>query len=465
MYLFNFNHASIKEKIGSLSVILLTFLFCVILYSIYKLHDLKNDMKEVAYLDIPLSQIISQMEFIELEQHLQFEEYQLQKTKKTKNLKPHQQLIFQKKKLKKLLDKSIAILETSLNNATVVLDKKTHQQVLTKLMHYRVESDYYEQHLDLIYNQNNASKIDIAKIEHFSHSLEKKEKSLRVILNKLSSNDANSTERHEESFFIISSILGICALILGSYLTIYIVRIIANRIQNIQSQITSFNASLDNNTEEKYTHQHQQTKDELETLEFDVQTLMSRLTKEFSTREEIKKQLIQLATQDKLTGLLNRHKWDEQINAHIKLAQRGYPFGLILLDIDNFKAINDTYGHPVGDNLLRTLAKTLLHNVRDIDLIFRLGGEEFTIICPMKDSEYTAKIAENIRVTIENLNEHDIPNFTVSIGVANYQDNDNALTIFKRVDIALYQAKTQGRNQVSIGDGINKISKKAPSSC
>ncbi len=447
MTFFDFRHASIKQKISGLFVVLLAFLFCVIMYSAYKLKMLEADMKEVAYLDIPLDQIVTQIEFIELEQHLQAEEYQRQQKQNTSDLKPHQELVLQKRKLKKLLDKAIALIENSLQNQTIILDIKDHKQVLLQLEKYRTVSVNYEQHLDFIYRQNEVNDNDMDKIEKLALRLEQEEKSLLTLLNNLETEDSYFTEKHEEDFFIINSILGICALILGLFLTLYIIRIIMSRVHNIQGQIKSFDDSLQieglSHSENKIT-----TRDELEELEHDIQTLMSNLTKEIRNREHVEQQLLQLATRDKLTGLFNRHKWDEQITTHIKLAQRGYPFGLILLDVDYFKKINDQYGHPTGDKLLKILANELTARLRDIDLIFRMGGEEFAIICPMKDSSHTQKVADEIRSHIERLNIAGLPQFTISLGVATYQNSDNAATLFKRADVALYKAKAQGRNQV-----------------
>lgn len=456
MTLFNFRQSSIKQKISGLFVVLLAFLFCVIVFSTYKLKTLEKDMKEVAYLDIPLSQIITQIEFIELEQHLQLEEYQLQQKQAVKDLKPHQELVFQKRKLKKLLDKGVGLLENSLNNHAIILNEIDHQQVLLQLESYRSESVRYEKHLNYVYDKDSVSEAELKKVELLASNLEQEEKSLLNLLNNLSSKDSYYTEKHEEDFLIISSILGVCALILGLLLTVYIIRIIMNRIYNIQGQIKTFDDSLQVE-ETSTTVSKVKTKDELEELEYDIQTLMSKLTKEIESREQVEKQLLNLATRDKLTGLFNRHKWDEQIHTYINLAQRGYPFGLILLDIDYFKRINDKYGHQTGDKILHALGQELTERLRDIDLIFRMGGEEFAIICPMKDSSHTYKVACEIRSHIERLSIKGLPGFTVSVGVATYKNSDNTTTLYKRADMALYQAKAQGRNQVIYEEVTNEF--------
>ncbi|MDC0611842.1 GGDEF domain-containing protein, partial [Vibrio sp.] len=329
--------------------------------------------------------------------------------------------------------------------------------VLNQLEIYRIQSEQYEQHLDHIYQQDDISQTELKLTENLADKLETEEKQLITLLGNLATKDAYYTEQHEENFFIINSVLGASALVLGLFLTLYIIQIIVTRIQSIQTKIKSFDTRLEVHSDIQLSTgpQPQKTKDELEELEFDVQTLMSKLTREIATREQVEKQLLYLATRDKLTGLFNRHKWDEEINMHISLAQRDCPFGLMLLDIDYFKKINDKYGHLAGDKVLKVLAHSLSNRVRDVDMIFRLGGEEFAIICPMKDVSYTERVAEEIRGTVQNLNIENLPGFTVSIGVATYQDLDNSASIFKRADMALYQAKAQGRNQVVTEEQLN----------
>ncbi|MEI8600318.1 GGDEF domain-containing protein [Shewanella sp. PP-Sp27a-2] len=351
-----------------------------------------------------------------------------------------------------MLDKAINLLKSSIAHHQLVLDAEEHQQVLTQLASYQTTSDNFEQQLNDIYSREAVNENELNQIESMATKLEQEEKTLLTLLTELSKNDSYFTEKHEEDFFVINAILGSCALTLGLLLTVYIVQIIVKRIQNIQQQITIFDVSLNNDDKSSDAKLTINTKDELEELEFDIQLLMSKLSKEIATREQVEKQLLQLVSQDKLTGLYNRHKWDEQIHMHINLAQRGYPFGLIVLDVDYFKKINDQHGHWVGDKLLQSLAQEISKNVRDIDLTFRLGGEEFAVICPMNDTTHLGKVAEELRHAIEKMRIDDLPALTVSIGIAASNVSDTSASIFKRADIALYRAKSQGRNQIINGD-------------
>jgi diguanylate cyclase len=450
MALFSIKHASIKHKVGGLFVVLLSFLFCVIVYSVYKLKVLEGDMKEVAYLDIPLSQIVTQIEFIELEQHLQLEEYRVRQQAPVADLKPHQELVFQKRKLKKLLDKAIGLLENSLAKHELVLDAPDHQTILAQLDRYKVESERFEIHLNKVYSQVEVNNREIELVEQMSSRLEAEQKQLLSLLSQLVTTDAYYTAKHEQDFLVINSILGVCALILGLCLTVYIVQIIVKRVQSIQSHLQTIAVPIDE-TDDRMP-QRVETRDELEALEYEVKALMSKLTKEIASREEVEQQLMILATRDKLTGLYNRHKWDEEIQRHVVLGQSGYLFGLVVLDIDHFKKINDQHGHQAGDKLLKYLAKELLFVVREVDLVFRLGGEEFAIISPLHGASSLLQLANDVREMVEQCRIDGLPTCTVSAGVAIFKVNDSVSTLFKRADMALYQAKAQGRNQVVCAD-------------
>ncbi|MCH1924243.1 GGDEF domain-containing protein [Shewanella sp. C32] len=447
MGLIDFQHASIRQKVSSLFVVLLSFLLGVIVFSVFKLNQLNQDMREVAYLDIPLSKLVTQLEFIELEQHLQLEEYQLQQ-QQHQTLKPHQQLVFQKRKLKSLQDHAVSLLEENLQQGRVVLNVVAHQQVLHQLVNYRQLSDAFEQHLSQIYEQSVADASLLAQTEALATELELEQKNLLQRISQMTSNDANFTEQQEQDFLLINIILGVCALVIGLMLTLYITQIILRRVNRIQSKIKRFGSSLSVDDNRTVAASLQANRDELAELEHDVGVLMRQLSREIASREEVEQKLLQLATRDKLTGVYNRHKWDEQINHSLSLAERGYPFGLILLDIDFFKKVNDQYGHSAGDKILKLVTNVLQHDTRDIDTVFRLGGEEFAIICPMQDLSSTLIIAEKIRVAIAQTHAPQLPAVTVSAGVASYRQNDSAATILKRADQALYQAKGQGRNQV-----------------
>ncbi|ENU5816701.1 diguanylate cyclase [Vibrio fluvialis] len=450
MSVFNWYHASIKQKIGGLFVLLLSFLFFVIVYSGYKIKLIEKEMREVAYLDIPLSQIMRQVEFIELEQHLQFEQYQLKGEKPYQELKQHQQLVFQQQQLKSLLDRAVGLITESLSAKQLMLAQSEHEQVLSRIESYAQKSAAFESHLEQLFESQTLNDEQRSAMEQMAAELESAENAIIQQLNTITTNDVYYTEKHEKEFLFVSSLLGISAVVLGFLLTVYIVQIILQRIKRIQGDIKTLNASLDQGDSlSQETVNKITTKDELAELEHDIKAVMSRLAKEITCREQVEKQLLTLATQDKLTGAYNRHKWEEQINMQINLAQRGgYPFGLILLDVDYFKRVNDQFGHQVGDQLLKRMVSELQQRIRSTDMLFRLGGEEFAILLPMQDIESACKLAESLRSQMELLQVDNLPAFTISIGVTSYHDMDSEASIFRRADMALYRAKAQGRNQV-----------------
>lgn len=376
MSVFNWYHASIKQKIGGLFVLLLSFLFFVIVYSGYKIKLIEKEMREVAYLDIPLSQIMRQVEFIELEQHLQFEQYQLKGEKPYQELKQHQQLVFQQQQLKSLLDRAVGLITESLSAKQLMLAQSEHEQVLSRIESYAQKSAAFESHLEQLFESQTLNDEQRSAMEQMAAELESAENAIIQQLNTITTNDVYYTEKHEKEFLFVSSLLGISAVVLGFLLTVYIVQIILQRIKRIQGDIKTLNASLDQGDSlSQETVNKITTKDELAELEHDIKAVMSRLAKEITCREQVEKQLLTLATQDKLTGAYNRHKWEEQINMQINLAQHGgYPFGLILLDVDYFKRVNDQFGHQVGDQLLKRMVSELQQRIRSTDMLFRLGG-------------------------------------------------------------------------------------------
>jgi diguanylate cyclase len=162
---------------------------------------------------------------------------------------------------------------------------------------------------------------------------------------------------------------------------------------------------------------------------------------------------------DGLTGIYNRRAFDDYLQSLTErnLLQR-HDFALLLMDIDDFKAVNDTYGHPVGDRVILAMAETCRQMVRSDDFLGRYGGEEFVIVLPGASRRNAAKKAKQIcttihstRYTLDESDAHPSLALTVSIGVAAYKQGDAAATILERADQALYSAKRAGKNCVMTG--------------
>jgi len=164
---------------------------------------------------------------------------------------------------------------------------------------------------------------------------------------------------------------------------------------------------------------------------------------------------IEMAVTDSLTGLHNRRYFDSHLSGMFdKAVGRDKPLSLIICDLDNFKAINDQYGHDVGDEVIREFATRVRKNVRNLDLACRYGGEEFVVVMPDTDIALARIVAERIRLEIAThpfvVREGgaQLP-VTVSLGVSTLDGpDDTPERILKRADVALYNAKRAGRNQV-----------------
>jgi polar amino acid transport system substrate-binding protein len=168
--------------------------------------------------------------------------------------------------------------------------------------------------------------------------------------------------------------------------------------------------------------------------------------------EKANKILKRVAATDQLTGLFNRLKLDESLKTEVARKKRyRCNLSVILLDVDKFKEINDTYGHPAGDDVLRSLATLLKGNLREIDIIGRWGGEEFLVICPETDLKQASNIAEKLREKISSYNFIHGKVVTGSFGTAELLDGEQEANLIKRADLALYHAKKGGRNRVEQG--------------
>lgn len=156
-----------------------------------------------------------------------------------------------------------------------------------------------------------------------------------------------------------------------------------------------------------------------------------------------------MATTDALTGLYNRLELDNINRNELEKAKRyQHTFSVIMVDIDYFKSVNDTYGHQVGDTTLKAIASILQSSVRSVDSLGRWGGEEFLIICCDTDLDGALQLAEHIRVAIELYEFETIGHKSCSFGVSEYKEDDTQESMLKRADDALYRAKEEGRNRV-----------------
>lgn len=186
-----------------------------------------------------------------------------------------------------------------------------------------------------------------------------------------------------------------------------------------------------------------------------VRTQLRRKRYAESLRENVQA-AIELAVVDALTGLNNRRFLETHLaHAMDQAAHKGQPLSLMILDIDHFKSVNDTYGHDAGDEVLKTFAQRIKHVLRGADLVCRLGGEEFVVVMPDTTLAVAERIAERVRAAVEGdefpIDEavsRRIP-VTTSIGLAERGADANADALMRRADKALYASKSSGRNRVT----------------
>lgn len=151
---------------------------------------------------------------------------------------------------------------------------------------------------------------------------------------------------------------------------------------------------------------------------------------------------------DNLTGLGNRH-YLESLKVKLNKFHGKISTGILMLDIDNFKKVNDTYGHSFGDEVLRKIAQTIINNIRFVDEAIRYGGEEFLIILFKAHKEVALKIGEKVRQAVENIRFKKYPEFRVTISVgATLCFSNNIEDCIERADLALKEAKKEGKNKV-----------------
>ena len=187
---------------------------------------------------------------------------------------------------------------------------------------------------------------------------------------------------------------------------------------------------------------------ELEAVNASLEVTVAQRTEALTRANE---ELARLATRDGLTGLYNRRRFDERLDECFQTFRRnGRPFALLLIDIDHFKRVNDTHGHPAGDAVLCQMAQVVSDQVRAADFVARYGGEEFVVLLPETGQVVDAQtVAEKIRAAVEAAAFPGVGQVTISVGLSLGDASDaDVRAVMRRADEALYQAKGAGRNRV-----------------
>lgn len=175
---------------------------------------------------------------------------------------------------------------------------------------------------------------------------------------------------------------------------------------------------------------------------------------DITERKSMEKEIHAFATTDSLTGIANRRVFAQALDTEVVRARRyGTPLALIMYDIDHFKQVNDTFGHDVGDEVLKGITGLVTANKRAADMLARWGGEEFMILVPQCDLEHACALAEKLRAAVAARIFEKAGLVTASFGVAVFGPDDDPAVLLKNVDNALYRAKQLGRNRVETDIG------------
>ncbi len=195
---------------------------------------------------------------------------------------------------------------------------------------------------------------------------------------------------------------------------------------------------------------------EFDDQDFEFMRLLSRWAGQVLNEERVNQELHRLATTDSLTGVLTRRHFLELAGREFQRARRyGHHLSLLMIDVDHFKRINDTYGHQIGDEVLIALASVAQSALRDSDVFGRLGGEEFAVLLTDTDGKGARDLAERLREAVSKVQVPirgtmlDFVGLTVSVGVTEVTDSDSLDVLLHRADLALYDSKKSGRNRVT----------------
>ncbi len=291
-------------------------------------------------------------------------------------------------------------------------------------------------------------------ISETSQDREKVNSFVQDIVGKILDIEAKVFISHDQTTSLLSSNLGFDTLLNTELTDLQKTSDVASSLDDLKFQITERLRSIEKALNKKQL-QDKEIQAAAEKSRNVFRSGFARLKQKLEKATKYSEKLEKKLNQDQLTGSFNRRAYDKKISEEMERFLRyGTIFSLLLIDADNFKKVNDRYGHSIGDRCLKEIIKRSIPLLGKNDMLARYGGEEFAVIMPETDSGGAKKAAEKVRKTIEKIEflyKNEKVKVTVSIGITQTQEGDtDHLQIFERADIAVYKAKENGRNQVVV---------------
>ena len=449
---------TIARKIGGLATVLMFFILLLILYSIVTLTEIQREVKNIAELDVPLSNLIHHLEVKRLEQQI-------------------------------ILDRLLRLVQASAPNATnssrrLIESLHTHTTALQR--HISAGLTLGEAGLRMrfstVFNDINAALLSmqqdteqlfpeltllVASMEASNPvdervlntvlargtALDKKISALTKMIEQFTQREVTMLSRHERAVYTVNIALGVSGLLTGSVLSALIIVGIRTNLFRLTQQVSKVTQAIVENREIPNGPIDINSSDEIASLADTFTVMIDNLASDLHKRGELSRHLQKIAMTDQLTRAYNRLKWEETLATEIERIKRSHDeLSMIIFDIDYFKSINDTFGHDVGDQVLIDIVALVNKQIRQTDSLYRIGGEEFIVLMPYTPLAQAAGLAEKLRQCIENQQFDKVGQITVSMGYAQFdKHNDEGEHMVRRADQALYRAKAQGRNKVCGG--------------
>jgi len=492
---------TIARKIGGLAMVLMMFILALLIYSIVSLREMQMELKEIAELDVPLTELVNHIEIQQLEQQITLHQL-LRLHRRAVLLQNQKEIAEMDVPLKELANKiEIQQLEEQITlDQLLRLDRRAglvkNQQVKYK-QQFRAHSEALNRHIKMgillskigfqtefrsmfesIHNSLLEVQLEEGRLYHIWKGIVKKidsgvfpdsqvvddalsqeeefdEKILNLIqkIELFTERELSVLEKHNKLFFMVNLALGISGVIIGSFLSLLVIFGIRSNLFRLSQRISEVTKAIVESGSISTALINIKSSDEIGKLARKLSVMLNRVSVDFEKRDELSRYLKQVATSDQLTGAFNRLKWEENQALEIERVRRNQDeLSLIFFDIDFFKKVNDTFGHDVGDQVLIEIVREAGAQIRKTDSLYRTGGEEFVILAPNTTQEQAGIVANKVRQAIEEHDFETVGRVTVSMGCAQFdkKSEDGAAQMFKRADEALYRAKESGRNRVVI---------------